>query len=190
MAKGAQFTAEVSEGREELLDGGTVARIRTVEIKDRKGAVVRRLKAADNDEDVRAKLQAAGYPVEEWAGGDAPATVIQVRNPLISGCLWFAVVAVALVVWAVVATMTNPARDDHEEWDAKIACEGLVKEQLRAPSTAKFSNETATGGPDSWTVTGLVEAQNAFGGTVGHRYSCSVTFTGEDEYRGNATIQE
>lgn len=39
-------------------------------------------------------------------------------------------------------------------------------------------------------MTGAVEAENALGGTVGHRYSCSVTFTGDDEYRGTATITD
>ena len=58
MAKTTKYTAEVSEGRDELLDGKTIARLRTIAVKNQRGETVRELKAADNDEDVRAKLRA------------------------------------------------------------------------------------------------------------------------------------
>ena len=190
MAKTTKYTAEVSEGRDELLDGKTIARLRTIAVKNQRGETVRELKAADNDEDVRAKLRAAGYTHKDWAGGTTPATLERGRNPLVAGCLWPLVAVMALLAWAIFSAFSNASPDEPEEWDAKIACQTLVKEKLRAPSTAKFSRETASGGPKAWTVTGAVEAENALGGTVGHRYSCSVTFTGDDEYRGTATITD
>ena len=86
MAKTTKYTAEVSEGRDELLDGKTIARLRTIAVKNQRGETVRELKAADNDEDVRAKLRAAGYTLKDWAGGTTPATLERGRNPLVAGC--------------------------------------------------------------------------------------------------------
>ena len=73
MAKTTKYTAEVSEGRDELLDGKTIARLRTIAVKNQRGETVRELKAADNDEDVRAKLRDAGARMRDLArrGGTA-----------------------------------------------------------------------------------------------------------------------
>lgn len=69
---------------------------------------------------------------------------------------------------------------------AENACQDWVREQLRAPSTATFSDVSASGvGP--WQVTGEVEAQNGFGGTERLTWSCDVRLDG-DTFRGRAAV--
>ena len=111
MAKTTKYTAEVSEGRDELLDGKTIARLRTIAVKNQRGETVRELKAADNDEDVRAKLRAAGYTLKDWAGGTTPATLERGRNPLVAGCLWPLVAVMALLAWAIFSAFNNASPD-------------------------------------------------------------------------------
>lgn len=56
---------------------------------------------------------------------------------------------------------------------AIIVCERAVKEQLKAPSTAKFSGSYATaksGG--GYRVEGNVDSQNSFGAMIRARYVC------------------
>lgn len=193
MAKKKTYTATVSEAREELLDGNAgVARLRVIEVKDDKDQVVRTTKAADSDDDVRAKLAAAGYPVKTWDGGTADAVVERKRTDMEKGCLGCLVLPVALFVLVFVAFLIpkDDAPAEHDAVEAEILCEGLVKEKLRAPSTAKFSQQDTAGSGTGWSSNGVVDAENAFGGTVSGRYTCSITFTGEDEYRGTANITE
>lgn len=58
----------------------------------------------------------------------------------------------------------------------KDVCQDAMKNGLKAPGSADFSNESATANKvgDAWTVSvrGLVEAENSFGGTVGIDYEC------------------
>lgn len=186
------YVATVSEAREELLEGNAgVARLRAIEVKDGKGQVVRRAKAADSDEDVRAKLAAAGYPIVAWEGGASDAIVERKRTDFEKGCLGCLAVPVAVFVGLLLLFMfTKDDAPEHDAVEAEVLCEGLVKEKLRAPSTAKFSQQDTSGSGTQWSSRGVVEAENAFGGTVSGRYTCSITFTGDDEYRGSASITE
>jgi cytochrome c biogenesis protein ResB len=61
---------------------------------------------------------------------------------------------------------------------ATANCEGFVKVRLKAPSTAKFSNEATSVNGRLYTVTGDVDAQNSFGAMLRNRYSCFVTKDG------------
>lgn len=67
-------------------------------------------------------------------------------------------------------------------YDAEIACEKFVKDRLKAPSTAKFSNVQHTGGGGRWTVTGAVDAQNSFGAMIRSNFTCSVRLDGDTWY--------
>lgn len=66
------------------------------------------------------------------------------------------------------------------ETSAFVASQQFVRRQLRAPSTARFPNITdrevrvSKVGECSFRVSGYVDAQNAFGGTVRTRYVARV----------------
>jgi hypothetical protein len=62
---------------------------------------------------------------------------------------------------------------------AERICEGFVKEEMRAPSTAVFSNEdyisfAEAGAGDTYLVTGDVDGQNGFGAMIRQNFSCFV----------------
>ena len=57
---------------------------------------------------------------------------------------------------------------------AKSLCQEVVKRQLKAPTTALFADEAATG-YKALTVTGTVSSQNSFGAMIANPYSCSGT---------------
>lgn len=73
---------------------------------------------------------------------------------------------------------------------AKDACQSWAKDQLKAPSTADFSNVDTTG-PDSgpWVITGDVDAENGFGAKIRTGWICNVRLIG-DTYRGSASLLE
>lgn len=59
-----------------------------------------------------------------------------------------------------------------------------VKSQLKAPSTAKFSNKNIEqSSSDTWVVTGTVEAQNSFGVSLRNYYKVVVIKTSDGQYR-------
>ena len=62
--------------------------------------------------------------------------------------------------------------------EAKAQCREAVKDQLKSPASAKFSDETVTGSePDAvWFVSGSVDSQNSYGALLRSSFECSVTF--------------
>lgn len=63
--------------------------------------------------------------------------------------------------------------------DAEDECKTLVEDRLKSPSTAEFgdsaSSELGKTGA-RWEVTGVVDAENSFGGTVRMTYKCDLTY--------------
>lgn len=94
------------------------------------------------------------------------------------GCL--ALIAVPVIAFAIYSATRDKSGDADElrEVQAQRACEDQVREQLKSPSSASFSNITATGSGASWDVYGSVDAENAFGATIRSDFSCDVRFTG------------
>ena len=74
-----------------------------------------------------------------------------------------------------------------DEIGAKVACEELIKRDLKAPSTASFSGADETQieylGGGTHTVRGWVHAQNRFGASIHSRYVCEITRTGDDRWQ-------
>lgn len=106
------------------------------------------------------------------------------------GCMALIAAPILLVAYCAVAGGSHSTADDPEvqRSGAESACEGWVKDQLKAPSTAKFTDTTSTGvGP--WTVTGSVDAENSFGAALRRRWTCTIRLDG-DTYRGSATLVE
>lgn len=93
----------------------------------------------------------------------------QKRNLAIIGAV---VVAVAGITWWSVATGGGSS-------GAATECRERVEARLKAPSTADFQSSStrelgSTG--DRWEVTGVVDAENSFGGTVRLTYKCDLTY--------------
>lgn len=82
--------------------------------------------------------------------------------------------------------------DDWEPtaWEARQICEGWVENQLKAPSTAEFTDGTEVATDvNAWTVTGTVDAQNSFGAMLRSTWSCDIRWDASTErWRGNATV--
>ena len=81
----------------------------------------------------------------------------------------------------------SACKDDfgHDWADAYTLAENVVEAQLKAPSTADFSNRNETSiyvHNNVWIVSGWVEAQNSFGATIRNTYTVQITFTSADKY--------
>lgn len=83
---------------------------------------------------------------------------------------------------------------DAEKREAISSCESSVKNRLKSPSTAEFSDTSAREGGEyvyndiparyremenvtTWVVTGPVDAQNGFGATVRNKFNCRAIFS-------------
>jgi len=63
--------------------------------------------------------------------------------------------------------------------NAEFMAEAGVKALLAAPSTASFSGRASSLKGGIWTVTGSVDAQNAFGAMLRKSYACAFRFDGD-----------
>lgn len=93
------------------------------------------------------------------------------------GCWGVLLLPVALI--ALVAVSCTPRSDVKTNGDgaALVACRRGVKDQLKNPSTAKFSDESFARSGSTTTVTGQVMADNALGGKITYAYSCDYSGT-------------
>lgn len=120
-----------------------------------------------------------------------PAPVARRRIPT-----WLKIVApslVVLLIGAVVIVVTVLGRSNPRE-QARDACMEAVRDQLKAPSTAKFSDVSDVsagdfavvagkspkpGGDNFFAVTGKVEAQNALGVPLRQSFLCTAELKGD-----------
>jgi len=77
--------------------------------------------------------------------------------------------------------------DEYPADEARYACHAWIREELKAPSTAKFSGGGAIGTDGDWTITGAVDAENSFGATLRSTWTCNARVEGDD-WVGNATL--
>ncbi|GAW50634.1 uncharacterized protein PD653B2_2970 [Nocardioides sp. PD653-B2] len=75
-----------------------------------------------------------------------------------------------------------------DEATALVACEGMVKDQLKVPSTADFSGEKSSQDGATWSVEGTVESENEQGVMVASDYVCVVRLKGE-KWAGRADVR-
>lgn len=85
------------------------------------------------------------------------------------------------------AKQESDCKDDfgHDWAVAYTIAEDTVEAQLKAPSSAKFSNKNETSisvHNNVWIVSGWVEAQNSFGATIRNKYTVQITFINSDNY--------
>lgn len=92
--------------------------------------------------------------------------------------------SIAAVVLALVAL--GGCGDDPKQ-GAIDACEGWVRDQLTAPTTADFVNVDASDFDHPFTVTGDVDTDNGFGAHVRLYWHCEAQRDG-DSYSGSADV--
>lgn len=73
--------------------------------------------------------------------------------------------------------------------EAKRVCQEWVREKLKAPSTAEFSETVVTSASGQWSVRGIVDAENTFGAKIRTQWTCEVRLDG-DTWRGEAQLAE
>lgn len=88
----------------------------------------------------------------------------------------------AVVVWAVLSGASED--DGGGESGAEVVCEDFVKDRLKSPSSAEFSDAVTTesASDGSWTVRGIVDSENGFGAMLRNSYTCTVRFAGGDRW--------
>jgi hypothetical protein len=98
-------------------------------------------------------------------------------KPTSKAKLWLVILGmVGAATWCVstVGGSNDPTSPENRQLGAEDVCETFVERALKAPSTAKFSGATATGGGNRWTVRGAVDAENSFGAMLRMNYTCTV----------------
>lgn len=93
------------------------------------------------------------------------------RAPLIVGVAAIVVVAIALAVWLLKPPTLEEQRVDATD-AAAAACQDAVKDQLKSPSTAEFSDQVITWDDTGAVIEGNVDSQNGFGAMVRSEWSC------------------
>lgn len=94
------------------------------------------------------------------------------------GCLGIAIGAI--IALAIIGNLLpEPKKKPGSQgYTAQLMAERFIKGQLRAPTTAEFGGETATHlGEEKYSVTGYVDAQNAFGAKLRSVWTCTVQNT-------------
>jgi len=75
--------------------------------------------------------------------------------------------------------LTNSIKKTYSNIEAYSASQQFVKEQLKAPSTAKFTYDPSTItkiNDSTFYVIAIVDAENSFGAKIRNRYSCKIIF--------------
>lgn len=91
--------------------------------------------------------------------------------------LWFlGIVAVLVVVGFLIHSASGGTDSLGYQVDSKRVCQNFVKDELKSPASAKFSDVTTTGSGTAWTVGGNVDSDNSFGAPIRNAFSCSVTY--------------
>lgn len=104
--------------------------------------------------------------------------------------LWLAVLVVGLPAACTGALMLSSDGEwEPTEREAQAVCQDWVEDQLKSPTSAKFSGVATTAAGGQYEITGQVDAENGFGATVRTPWTCSVRYdTTSEEWRGSARV--
>lgn len=89
---------------------------------------------------------------------------------------------VILLAAMLIACGSGSKPKNGDKYEAIVWCEDYVKDRLKAPSTADFSDETVASQGRTWTVNGSVDAENSFGAKLRNSFACVVKYNGKDNY--------
>ena len=74
--------------------------------------------------------------------------------------------------------------DEGDAGTAQVMCREFIKDRLKSPSTADFSDESPTEtGKQTWRVSGSVDSENGFGAMIRNDYVCTIRYAGDDNWR-------
>lgn len=93
---------------------------------------------------------------------------------------------VALSVPVLASCSTSP-EDEHETegFTAQAMCKEFVKDKLKAPASAEFSDEQHVEEGTGWRVTGVVDSENSFGAMIRGSFTCVLENTGGDMWEAS-----
>jgi hypothetical protein len=123
---------------------------------------------------------ASGTPEQQAAEETSAQEAVTSDRRFMIGCLSVFIgipVLVGLLTWA----FADDEPDTGSPAEARYYCQEFVRDRLRAPSTAEFSDVSSTGGENTFTVRGQVDAENAFGAPLRNRFTCEVRYDPDDE---------
>jgi hypothetical protein len=109
------------------------------------------------------------------------------RRPLVIGLS--VAIAVALLAGggtAIYLATRTPAPDPMAQVTA--ACEEAVKQRLKAPATARFSNVTTAPVGYAYRVNGDVDAENGFSALIRNRFTCVVHHDADGWQAGSVEV--
>lgn len=116
-------------------------------------------------------LQAAELATKHVADEAAKAKAAKRRRDGIIG----AIVMAALVAFSLFAWIDGSDPTVSDERAAKSACQDFVRNRLKAPQSAAFSNTAVQQHPNNaavWVVSGTVTSSNSFGARLPLTYEC------------------
>ncbi len=89
-----------------------------------------------------------------------------------------------VLLWHIYGDGSSRTAQRHGPFDAQIMCQRFVKNQLKAPSTAKFPSNPSVAyvGNNCYYMSSHVEAQNAFGVPIRNGFTCEVCYAGSGKY--------
>lgn len=83
-----------------------------------------------------------------------------------------AIVLIAIIGSLIAAQNPNASKEDLGP-NTMFACEDIVRDNLKSPSSAKFNSTWSKNKVGPWTVTGTVDAENSFGASLRSVYQCT-----------------
>lgn len=121
-------------------------------------------------------------PPKNLGGPTTPPSKMSGGEKSTLGCLAIILAPIALIVIALIIGAIwagfNGSSNDPNKYEAIRYCEDQIREQLKAPSTAKFDSDSIDS-TSPFTVSGSVDAENSFGATIRSDFQCTVTISGD-----------
>jgi len=97
--------------------------------------------------------------------------------------IFIVLIVVAIIGLSVCSSGACDTGITDTEGHAIVAAKNAVRDQLKAPSTAKFSSVWASKNNDgTWVVKGYVDAQNSFGATIRSSFKVMLKYNGSSGF--------
>jgi hypothetical protein len=108
------------------------------------------------------------------------------QNPTTKGCGIILAVGVVLFVFSKMCGSGDSQNSNYSEASALVMSRHFVEDQLKAPATADFSDDTENVvkiNDSTYDVQSYVDSENSFGAKLRSRYSCTIVFLKDDQVR-------
>lgn len=116
------------------------------------------------------------------------------KNKRIKSLFSVIVIGFILFLFASCSNSDSSKEKDFDDyaWDAKICAMEIVKQNLKAPSTADFPAPSLMSASnsygDTWVVEGYVDAENSFGAMIRENFTVTLTLTDSGYTNGSVTF--